>query len=100
MPRSSTRQICLGVRFRYSLDASYFERFTGDNIVRTWDPLPRDRSLARDLGFEVPTGLVEMGFHSRVLVNEPGAPVPAYYDHDVWWYADRVPERWREPKSE
>jgi hypothetical protein len=89
-----------GSEVQVFFDAGYFERFTGDDIIRTWDPLPRNRSLARELGFEIPIGLVEMGFHSRVLVNEPGAPIPEYYEHDLWWYADRVPERWREPSSE
>jgi len=88
-----------GSEVQVFFDAAYFERFTTDDVIRTGNPLPPERSLARELGWS-PTGLVEMGFHSRVLVNEPGAPVPEYYEHDLWWYADRVPERWREPSSE
>jgi hypothetical protein len=50
-----------GSEVQVFFDAAYFERFTGDDVIRTWNPLPRDRSLARELGFEIPTGSSRWG---------------------------------------
>ena len=44
---------------------------TSSGIARTWD-----RATKGCLGIWNPIGPGEMGFHSCVLVNEPGAPVP------------------------
>jgi hypothetical protein len=80
-----------GSEVQVFFDEAYFQRFTADDVVRTWSALPANRSLAGEMGFSVPHGLFELGFHCRVLINEPDAALREYYEHEVWWYPDRLP---------
>ena len=50
-----------GSEVQVFFDAAYFERFTTDDVIRTWNPLPRERSLARELGWRFRLGSSRWG---------------------------------------
>jgi hypothetical protein len=88
-----------GSEIQVFFEEAYFQDFMADCAVRSWTSLPAERSLARELGFRVPSGLLELGFECRVLVDDHEAAVPESYRHEVWWYPDRVPARWSRLRS-
>lgn len=57
-PNTEWSQVCV------FFDLDYFQRFElRDNAHQRWTPLPRQRSLSRELGLRVPARLRERGYH-------------------------------------
>jgi len=69
------------------MDPEYGRTFEKrDHPVQTWTPLdPADRSLARELGLEIPEGFIEAGYHERCEEEDEDEPDGLrVYEQEVW----------------
>jgi len=79
-PNTEWSQVCA------FFDLDYFQRFeTRDSDHQRWTPLPRQRSLSREIGLRAPARLRERGYHEWSF--DPSSQ-SAPYEGEVWMFGE------------
>lgn len=87
-PEPSDSQFGVFTDVEYGRD---FER--RDNKYQTWTPIEAEnRSLARELGLQIPEGFAEAGYHARDWEEDPDHPDgERVFEREVWMIREPVP---------